>query len=54
MAGLLYGSKLRLMECVRLRIKDVDFERDAITVRECKSGVHRKTVLPVAVRLALL
>ncbi|TXH75426.1 MAG: integron integrase [Lysobacteraceae bacterium] len=53
MAGLLYGSGLRLMECVRLRIKDVDFERNEITVRDGKGGKDRKTVLPVLLREAL-
>jgi integrase len=38
MAGLLYGSGLRLMECLRLRIKDVDFDRSEIVVREGKGG----------------
>jgi integrase len=38
MAGLLSGSGLRLMACVRLRIKDVDFARNEITVREGKGG----------------
>ena len=54
MAGLLYGSGLRLMECLRLRIKDVDLARHEITVREGKGGKHRKTVLPGRLRLALL
>lgn len=53
MAGLLYGSGLRLMECVRLRIKDVDFARNEITVREGKGGKDRKTVLPASLREAL-
>jgi integron integrase len=53
MAGLLYGSGLRLMECMRLRIKDVDFERNEITVREGKGGKDRKTVLPASLRDAL-
>jgi len=47
MAGLLYGSGLRLMECVRLRIKDVDFGYARITVRDAKSGRDRVTMLPV-------
>jgi integron integrase len=47
MAGLLYGSGLRLMECVRLRIKDVDFGYLRITVREGKGGKDRVTMLPV-------
>jgi len=47
MAGLLYGSGLRLMECVRLRVKDVDFELAQITVRDAKGGKDRITMLPV-------
>ena len=53
MAGLLYGSGLRLMECMRLRIKDIDFARNEITVREGKGGKDRKTVLPESLRPAL-
>jgi integron integrase len=53
MASLLYGSGLRLMECVRLRVKDVDLERSEITVRDGKGGKDRKTVLPVSLREAL-
>ncbi len=47
MAGLLYGSGLRLMECVRLRVKDVDFGYARITVREGKGAKDRLTMLPV-------
>src|SRR6267154_6472194 len=47
MAGLLYGSGLRLMECVRLRVKDVDFGYARITVRDGKGGKDRVTMLPV-------
>src|SRR3984893_8033763 len=47
MAGLLYGSGLRLMECVRLRIKDVDLAYLRITVRDGKGGKDRVTMLPV-------
>lgn len=54
MAALLYGSGLRLMECLRLRIKDVDLARDEITVREGKGAKDRKTVLPAALREPLL
>jgi integrase len=50
MAGLLYGSGLRLMECARLRVKDVDFARGELTVRDGKGGRDRKTVLPLALR----
>jgi len=47
MAGLLYGSGLRLMECVRLRVKDIDFELAQITVRDAKGGKDRVTMLPL-------
>src|SRR6266481_6022512 len=47
MAGLLYGSGLRLMECVRLRVKDVDLGSLRITVRDGKGGKDRITMLPV-------
>lgn len=46
MASLLYGSGMRLMECVRLRVKDVDFARREITVRQGKGGKDRRTMLP--------
>ncbi len=46
MASLLYGTGMRLMECVRLRVKDVDFTRNEITVRDGKGGKDRHTVLP--------
>lgn len=46
MAGMLYGSGLRVMECVRLRVKDVDLERRQLTVREGKGRKDRLTVLP--------
>jgi len=49
MAMLLYGGGLRLMECHRLRIKDVDFERREIVVREGKGGGDRVTMLPMRV-----
>lgn len=47
MAGVLYGSGLRLMECVRLRVKDVDFALAQITVRDAKGGKDRVTMLPL-------
>jgi integron integrase len=46
MAGLLYGSGLRILECLRLRVKDVDFERRELTVRDGKGRKDRRTVLP--------
>ena len=46
MASLLYGAGLRLMECARLRVQDVDFVRREITVRQGKGGKDRRTMLP--------
>lgn len=46
MARLLYGSGMRLMECCRLRVKDVDFGRHEILVREGKGAKDRVTMLP--------
>ena len=53
MASLLYGSGLRLMECVTLRIKDIDFTRGEITVRAGKGNKDRVTVLPGSLRASL-
>lgn len=53
MAGLLYGSGLRLMECLRLRTKDVDFARNELTIRDGKGGKDRRTVLPARLSAAL-
>jgi len=53
MASLMYGAGLRLLECARLRVKDVDFERLEITVRNGKGGKDRRTMLPVSLRRAL-
>ena len=50
---LLYGGGLRLMECLRLRIKDVDFVQGEITVREGKGMKDRVTMLPGSVVPAL-
>ena len=46
MAKLLYGSGLRLMECIRLRVQDVDFGQNLIFVRGGKGGKDRTTILP--------
>lgn len=46
MARLLYGTGMRLMECLRLRVKDVDFTRSEILVRDGKGGKDRVTMLP--------
>ena len=48
MAQLLYGTGMRLMECVRLRVKDVDYERGEILVRDGKGGKDRVTMLPAS------
>ncbi|KPK91986.1 MAG: integrase [Anaerolineae bacterium SM23_ 63] len=45
-AQLLYGSGLRLMECLRLRVKDIDFNQRQITVRDGKGFKDRVTMLP--------
>ena len=49
MSKLLYGSGLRLMECMRLRVKDIDFENRQIIVRDGKGENDRSTVLPDSV-----
>ena len=46
---LLYGSGMRLMECLRLRVKDIDFDMHTVTLRETKSNRDRVTVLPQTV-----
>jgi integron integrase len=53
MAKILYGCGLRLMECVRLRVLDVDFDRGLLYVRQAKGGKDRTTVLPQAVQSEL-
>ena len=50
LASLLYGTGLRLSECVRLRVKDVDFERNEIVVRGGKGQKDRKTLLPASLK----
>jgi integron integrase len=49
MANLLYGAGLRLLECLRLRVKDLDFATHQLVVRAGKGDKDRVTVLPVAV-----
>ena len=46
MASLLYGTGMRLMECIRLRVKDVDFSNNRIIVRDGKGNKDRVTILP--------
>ena len=53
MAGLLYGSGLRLMEAVRLRVKDVDLAQARLTVRDGKGGTDRMTMLRLKLAQAL-
>ena len=53
MAQLLYGCGLRLMECVRFRVKDVDFGQGKIFVRNAKWGKDRSVNLPESVRIEL-
>ncbi len=50
MASLLYGSGLRLMECLRLRVKDVEFGAGRLVVRDGKGQTDRVTVLPGRLR----
>lgn len=53
MASLLYGAGLRLMECLRLRVQDVDFGRKEILVRDGKGFKDRVTMLPAALAAPL-
>ena len=48
MASLMYGSGLRVLECCQLRVKDIDFERRELTVRDGKGEKDRPTMLPEA------
>jgi len=50
MAALLYGTGMRLTECIRLRVKDVDFGRGEIVVRNGKGGKDRRVPLPLRLR----
>lgn len=53
MARLMYGSGLRISECARLRVHDIDFEMGTIVVRDGKGSKDRTTVLPESLRLQL-
>jgi integron integrase len=53
MAELLYGAGLRLMECLTLRVKDVDFDRHQLTVRRGKGAKDRVTLLPDSLAASL-
>jgi len=50
MAKMLYGAGLRLMECIRLRVQDLDFERNLIYVRGAKGNKDRTTLFPKSIR----
>ena len=54
MALLLYGAGLRLLECCRLRVKDVDFATNQVIIRDGKGRKDRVTMLPAAVKAALI
>ena len=50
MSRLIYGGGLRLKECLRLRVKDMDFERDCLIVKSGKGDKDRETVLPTSLK----
>ena len=52
-ASLMYGAGLRLMECLRLRIKDIDFDQRCIIVRAGKGNKDRRTLLPATLEREL-
>jgi integron integrase len=54
MAKLLYGCGLRLMECLRLRIQDINFRINKIYIRSSKNGKDRVVMLPESIRLELI
>jgi integron integrase len=53
MASLLYGTGMRLMECVRLRVQDIDFDQNQIVIRDGKGQKDRVVPLPRSLREAL-
>src|SRR2546427_10000627 len=53
MASLMYGAGLRLLECVELRVKDLNFDRGELTIRDGKGGKDRVTMLPACMKRPL-
>jgi integron integrase len=53
MASLMYGAGLRLLECVELRVKDLNFDRTELTIRDGKGGKDRVTVIPASLKAPL-
>jgi len=53
MASLMYGARLRLLECAELRVKDLNFDRGELTIRDGKGGKDRVTILPATLRAPL-
>ncbi len=53
MASLMYGAGLRLMECLRLRVQDIDFARNEILIRDGKGAKDRITMLPESIKAKL-
>ncbi|MBA7496612.1 Tyrosine recombinase XerD [subsurface metagenome] len=50
MAKMLYGSGLRLMECIRLRVQDMNLERSTVYVRAAKGGKDRTSLFPASIQ----
>ena len=53
MAKMLYGCGLRLMKCVRLRVQDLDMDRNILYVRNAKGGKDRTTIFPQSIQTEL-
>jgi integron integrase len=53
MAKIIYGGGLRLKECIRLRVKDIEFEKNLLMIRGAKGDKDRQTILPETVQPAL-
>ncbi len=54
MASLMYGAGLRLLECAELRVKDINFDRGELAIRDGKGGKDRVTMLPATIKSALV